>query len=272
MISLMENGDKSIRKQGERAEETKRSIAESAAKLFTARGYEAVTMREIAKDAGCSHTTIYLYFKDKEVLLEQLAIPPLQSLEALMLSIKENKEWSATEKLKEKSRQFLRFCLSHKSMVAVILGAKSVRVDEKNPVGDVNQLRNRIFGYLTDEVEHVVPVVAEHERIDQSRVYFFMLYGMVFTYMNSEEPLEPLLERILPILDKAIEVVLAGMQHKQDNIQPMRTVKPEKQQDKKQDKLEKQEKQEKQEKLEKQQDKKQDKKRKDKKSKKQEGK
>lgn len=256
----MENGDKSIRKQGERAEETKRNIAESAAKLFTARGYDAVTMREIAKDAGCSHTTIYLYFKDKEVLLEQLAIPPLQSLETLLLSIQEHEEWSTVEKLEEKSRQFLRFCLSHKSMVSVILGVKSVRVDEQDPEWDVNKLRNRIFGYLTEGIEQIVPAVNEQERTDQSRVYFFMLYGMVFTYMNSEEQLEPLLKRILPILDKAIETLLAGMLHKRDSSQLMATVKPETRQDKKQGKREKQEKQ----------DKKQDKKRKDKKSKKQE--
>lgn len=262
----MESSDKSIRKQGERAEETKRNIAESAAKLFTARGYDAVTMREIAKDAGCSHTTIYLYFKDKEVLLEQLAIPPLQTLETLLLSIQAHEEWSEAEKLKEKSRQFLRFCLSHKSMVAVILGVKSVRVDEKDPEGDVNKLRNRIFGYLTEGIEHFIPAANEQERIDQSRIYFFMLYGMVFTYMNSEEPLEPLLKRILPIMDKAIEVLLAGMLHKRDSSQLVTAVKPETQQDKKQGKREKLEKQEKQEK----QDKKQDKKRKDKKSKKQE--
>jgi AcrR family transcriptional regulator len=238
-------------RQDARSEKTKSSITEAAGALFTLRGYDAVTMREIAKEAGCSHTTIYLYFKDKEALLEQLAIPPLQVLQALMLSINDQQEWSAVRKLKEKSRQFVHFCLSHKSMVSVILGVKSVRVDVKDPKGEVNKLRTRLFEYLTEGIEQIIPAAAEQERLNQSRIYFFMMNGMVFTYMNSEEPLEPLLERILPILDEAIEVLLAGMRQRH-NLSDKEAVEEAK--------------------TEKRQEKKQDKKRKDKKSKKQEGK
>ena len=67
-------------KQEQRSEETKKQILQSAGKLFAKKGYDAVTIREIAKDAGCSHTTIYLYFKDKEALLHQLSMPSLQKL------------------------------------------------------------------------------------------------------------------------------------------------------------------------------------------------
>lgn len=62
-------------KQEQRSEETKRSILAAAGLLFASRGYDSVTMREIAKEAGCSHTTIYIYFKDKEALLQQLSLP-----------------------------------------------------------------------------------------------------------------------------------------------------------------------------------------------------
>jgi len=67
-------------KQEQRSEETKTSILSAAGTLFASRGYDAVTMREIAKAAGCSHTTIYIYFKDKEALLLQLSMPPLKTL------------------------------------------------------------------------------------------------------------------------------------------------------------------------------------------------
>ncbi len=50
-------------------EEMKAAVRAAAASLFTEKGYHSVTMREIAKEAGCSHTAIYLYFKDKEDLL-----------------------------------------------------------------------------------------------------------------------------------------------------------------------------------------------------------
>jgi AcrR family transcriptional regulator len=208
---------KKVRKQDERAEETKRSIAESAGRLFTVRGYDAVTIREIAKEAGCSHTTIYLYFKDKEALLEQLAIPPLEQLGQALLSIKKQDKWSHSQKLKEKSRAFVRFCLSNKSMVSIIFEVKSVRVDAQDPEGDVNKLRTRIFANLTDDIEQIIPGSDKETNINHSRIYFFMLYGLVHTYMNNEEPLESLLERILPILDGGMDVLLMGMQAKLEN-------------------------------------------------------
>jgi AcrR family transcriptional regulator len=71
-------------KQMKRSEETKNSIITAAQKLFAEQGYDTVTMREIAKEAGCSHTTIYIYFKDKVALLNQLAMPSLLELKLLM--------------------------------------------------------------------------------------------------------------------------------------------------------------------------------------------
>jgi AcrR family transcriptional regulator len=198
-----------------RSEETKRNIAEAAGRLFTRRGYDSVTMREIAKEANCSHTTIYLYFKDKEALLEQLAIPPLQYLEAIFIGVMQAST-DAKMKLLEISRQFLKFCLSHRSMVTLIFNVHAVRVDAPEPEGELNQLRLRIFRYLTEGVQQVIPAQSEEERINLARVYFFMLNGMVMTYLNNEEPLEQLFERILPLLDQSVEIVLLGMAKKRE--------------------------------------------------------
>ncbi|MGG3884963.1 TetR/AcrR family transcriptional regulator [Brevibacillus panacihumi] len=66
--------------QGKKAEETRRNILSAAEELFMTRGYDAVTMREIAKKAGCSHTAIYIYFREKEALLLELSLPILNAL------------------------------------------------------------------------------------------------------------------------------------------------------------------------------------------------
>lgn len=47
-------------------------ILDAARELFVARGIEAVSMREIAKRVGYSPTTLYLYFQDKQHLLQTL--------------------------------------------------------------------------------------------------------------------------------------------------------------------------------------------------------
>ncbi|MBE1446574.1 MULTISPECIES: TetR/AcrR family transcriptional regulator [unclassified Paenibacillus] len=194
-----------------RSEETKSSIREAAGKLFTSRGYDAVTMREIAKEAGCSHTTIYLYYKDKEALLETLAIPPLMTLEQTMLNIINHNEMEALDALKELSRQFLRFSLTHKSMVPVIFNMKAGRVDEVNPQSEVNKHRNQIFAYLSEALNRIIEAEGTEQKTNDARILFYMLYGIVHTYLSNEEPIEELLERIVPILDEGVEMVILGM-------------------------------------------------------------
>ena len=53
-------------------EEIRSLILDAARELFAAQGYEAVTMREIAKRIEYSPTAIYFHFKDKESLLHEL--------------------------------------------------------------------------------------------------------------------------------------------------------------------------------------------------------
>ena len=53
-------------------EELRSLILDAARELFAAQGYEAVTMREIAKRIEYSPTAIYFHFKDKESLLRDL--------------------------------------------------------------------------------------------------------------------------------------------------------------------------------------------------------
>ncbi|HWQ65800.1 MAG TPA: TetR/AcrR family transcriptional regulator [Methanospirillum sp.] len=49
-------------------EEAQRRILESATKKVLEKGYQKVNMEEIAKEAGISRPTLYLYFKNKEEL------------------------------------------------------------------------------------------------------------------------------------------------------------------------------------------------------------
>ncbi|GGS87724.1 TetR/AcrR family transcriptional regulator [Nonomuraea spiralis] len=49
-------------------EQTRRRIAETAMRLFAERGYDAVTVNEIAEAAGVAKVTLFAYFPSKECL------------------------------------------------------------------------------------------------------------------------------------------------------------------------------------------------------------
>jgi AcrR family transcriptional regulator len=59
-------------------EQKRRFILESAAAAFGAKGFHAVTVKDIAKRAGIAHGTFYLYFKDKRAVYREL-VEQLQS-------------------------------------------------------------------------------------------------------------------------------------------------------------------------------------------------
>ncbi|VTQ03121.1 TetR/AcrR family transcriptional regulator [Sphingobacterium daejeonense] len=53
-------------------EDLRTLILEAAKKLFVQEGYEATSIRKIAKEIGFSPTTIYLYYKDKSDIVYAL--------------------------------------------------------------------------------------------------------------------------------------------------------------------------------------------------------
>src|SRR2546423_3775143 len=50
-------------------ERTRRHIAESAARLFAQRGYEKVSVTDVAREADVAEQTVYNYFPTKEQLV-----------------------------------------------------------------------------------------------------------------------------------------------------------------------------------------------------------
>jgi AcrR family transcriptional regulator len=71
---------KSASSRAERAAERRTAIIEAAMDEFIARGFAATRLDDIARRAGVAKGTIYLHFKDKESMFEELirtAIVPL---------------------------------------------------------------------------------------------------------------------------------------------------------------------------------------------------
>src|ERR1700712_4610216 len=71
-----------VSNRAERAAERRGAIVEAAMEEFIARGFAATRLDDVAKRAGVAKGTIYLHFKDKESMFEELirtAIVPLVS-------------------------------------------------------------------------------------------------------------------------------------------------------------------------------------------------
>lgn len=195
-----------------RSEETKGAILKAAGQLFATRGFDAITMREIAKEAGCSHTTIYIYFKDKEALLHQLAMAPLQQLREQMESTLQAAGVPAEERLHALCQGFIRFCLQHRHIYSLIFMARTSRVDAEAPELEVNRMRIHLFGLLREGLRGALPTGQSEEHLmAYARICFFSLHGIISTYLEGEESFDQLMERLGPTFDLAVAVLLNGI-------------------------------------------------------------
>jgi AcrR family transcriptional regulator len=96
----------------ERKERLRGEILAAASKMFADSGYEAVTLRAIAKKIGYTHAVIYQHFPDKWHILAEL------SRETIALMIQNFDAIAAEhpapkERLFATSRGLIQFCTSH---------------------------------------------------------------------------------------------------------------------------------------------------------------
>ncbi|MED4755615.1 TetR/AcrR family transcriptional regulator [Brevibacillus choshinensis] len=207
-----------VSKQEMRSEETKKAILTAAAELFSVKGFDAVSIREIAKAAGCSHTTLYIYFKDKEALLHQLSVEPLQALQQQMENVLSQHTLSPEDQLKKVSTQFIEFCLLHRTMYTLFFIVKASRIDvEAEPSTELQKLRTKLFGTLRQALLQCLPSGGKEEQVLAfARIYFYTLHGIIGTYTQSEETMEQLKERLASTFEMSVEVVLAGSKQMMD--------------------------------------------------------
>jgi AcrR family transcriptional regulator len=96
----------------ERKERLRGEILAAASKMFADRGYEAVTLREIAKEIGYTHAVIYQHFPDKAHILAELSRETIglmvQNFDAIAAE-----HSSLKERLFATSRGLIQFCTAH---------------------------------------------------------------------------------------------------------------------------------------------------------------
>ncbi|SHI63626.1 DNA-binding transcriptional regulator, AcrR family [Actinomyces denticolens] len=69
------------------ARRTREAIQASALRLAAERGYEAITVEDVAADAGCSRRTVFNYFPTKaDLILRAPQVPPQAEIEAFVAS------------------------------------------------------------------------------------------------------------------------------------------------------------------------------------------
>src|SRR5260221_14025387 len=88
------------------------AILRAAREAFTRKGYESVSMRQIAEKVGCSHPNLYLHFRNKEELFDCLVEQSFQQLAEGMRELnRTDGDSDCLEQLRKGARAYIAFGL-----------------------------------------------------------------------------------------------------------------------------------------------------------------
>lgn len=135
-----------VKERREREKENLRQeILDVAREMFAAEGFQNVSMRKIAEKIEYSPTTIYLYFKDKVDLLNQICEETFANL-AQKLEAEKNAGGNPLEALRKGLRAYVDFGLEHPNHYEVTFIMPIIHnFDKHHYEGSMGQ---RAFEYL----------------------------------------------------------------------------------------------------------------------------
>jgi AcrR family transcriptional regulator len=165
-----------------KSEQTRAVIVETALRLFRERGYEATTMRAIAKEAGVSVGNAYYYFGSKEELIQ-----------------------AYYDELQEEHVAACRAVLDTETGFAPrLLGVLRARVDTMVPY---HEFAGKFFKFAAEPTSPLNPFSAESGPARESAV---AIYREVVDWVHDSSPgcrkTYLLVERTVPLVDRMVSM------------------------------------------------------------------
>lgn len=183
----------------------RREIMDAAAELFGTEGYENVSMRKIARRIGYTPMAIYLYFKDKNDLLDCICE---EAFAQLYRSLERIKAAGLTplQGLQGAIRGFIDFAVRHPHHYRATFLAPT-RAQGSMPRRDAIRLRSRDL--LREIVANYIGADAEDERVDiATQVVIVAGNGFcALTVSNPDFPWSPRTK----VIDGLIKTIAQGL-------------------------------------------------------------
>ena len=195
-----------------RAEDRPREICAAALKVFAEKGFAAAKLDDIAKRAGVSKGTLYLYFKDKEQLFRAVVrdavVPNVEMLRAALIQ--------PGLPFAELIRLFLSHFVEVTNRVPIGAVAKMVISESRNfpELAKVwhDEVVSKAIGSITALIE--MAQAKGEVRAGDARLHAFTLMGPMLMGIIYRETLEPIGGEPLDLGALArqhVDTILAGL-------------------------------------------------------------
>ena len=198
---------------GEEDSSKRRQILDGARKVFMDLGFDGASMGEIARSAGVSKGTLYVYFADKSRLFE--AIVEEESLEQAKVAFNFDPGRDVTTTLTEFGQAYIQMLCrpggGSATRTVMAIAERMPEVGRRFYNNVVAHTIARLAGYL--EV-HNVPGDLEIGDCQLAAAQFMHMCQVPFMPFIFQAAPAPSAERIAEVVDSATRMFLAGYQAK----------------------------------------------------------
>lgn len=154
---------------------TREIIMDAASNLFAEKGYQQVSMRQIAKKLNCSHGAIYYHFNNKAELFYALVEHHFVRLDKKLEKIA-GQDLPGYEKLRLILQGFIEFGLTHQNHYEIMFLLKDEEVQSY-----INENPNKTYQKFAN---YVAALSGQQLTVQEIWSIFLSLHGFVTHYLR----------------------------------------------------------------------------------------
>ena len=197
---------------------TKQNIFNVSVKLFSEKGYDAVSLREIAGEVGITNAAIYNHFSSKEAILTDIFATFKRKLDGYILKKEQVDRYIETDT----PRQLLERCIgrfSEEDTLFMVRGYRTVCMEQFKYPAAMKVIKEQVHEETAKSIRYVLDKLIERGKIPAMNTWF---YSMLWTqsmfsgallwmsqYFNGR-PLEMSAVEYNEVVKRLVDMALSG--------------------------------------------------------------
>lgn len=178
------------------------ALLHAAEKNLEAGGVQSISLRELSRELGVSHTSPRRHFANKQALLDALALRGFERFEIALSRATKDREQNFQARLTKLTRAFVSFALNHSALLGLMFDAKH-RADAPQELVEASE---KAFGHAVTVFEEgqAAGEVVSGEPWRLSLVVFAAMQGLIAFSTNGKFKGIPLDRMVGEIIERIV--------------------------------------------------------------------
>ncbi len=180
-------------------DEKKQNIKEAVIKLILEQGFHGASISKIAREAGVSPATVYIYYENKEDMLRDIYQEYGEQVYSYILN-EIDREMSGRQLIETLIRSYYKFIKEHEEIFSFVEQYSSCPALVNN-CQDIEGC-SQIFNLLDDLKEH--QVIKDVDNVIMFSLLFYPVKCITVKYFNQPDEAEAVLTELIGLIQETL--------------------------------------------------------------------